>query len=58
MTPTRASVPTTLVPTLLLGLAGVILATWYPLSKKRIDENVATLEKRRIAAGIPTGTDD
>ncbi|MGY5766324.1 MFS transporter [Brachybacterium sp. DNPG3] len=49
---------TTLVPALLLGLAGVILVTWYPLSKKRIDENVATLEKRRIAAGIPTGTDD
>lgn len=37
----------TLIPALLLGLAGLILALWYPLSKRRVQENVALLEERR-----------
>lgn len=37
----------TLVPALLLGLAGLILALWYSLSRRRVEENVALLEERR-----------
>ena len=35
------------VPALLLGLAGLILALWYSLSRRRVEENVALLEERR-----------
>ena len=37
----------TLVPALLMGLAGLILALWYPLSRRRVQENVALLAERR-----------
>ena len=37
------------VPAVLLGAAGLILALWYPLSKKRVQGNVALLEERRAA---------
>lgn len=37
----------TLLPAALMAAVGVILATWYPLSKKRVDENVAILQQRR-----------
>lgn len=39
----------TAVPRLLLGLAGLILALWYPLSKRRVEEKVALLEERHAA---------
>lgn len=45
----------TAVPALLLGTAGMILVLWYPLSKKRVEQNVAVLEQRRVAAGRSTG---
>ncbi|MBB5830775.1 MFS transporter [Brachybacterium aquaticum] len=32
------------------GVAGLIVATWYPLSKKRVEENVKILEERHEAA--------
>ena len=40
----------TIVPALLCGVAGLIVATWYPLSKKRVEENVKILEERHEAA--------
>ena len=40
----------TLVPALLLLVSLLALVLWYPLSKKRVDENVAILEQRRAAA--------
>lgn len=39
----------TLLPALLLAVAALILAFWYPLSKRRVDENVALLEKKHAA---------
>lgn len=47
---------TTLVPALLLGASALILAFWYPLSKKRVDENVATLARKHAHAD--TGDND
>lgn len=41
----------TLLPAVLLALAGTAFAFWYPLSKKRVDENVATLEAKHEAEG-------
>lgn len=38
---------TTLVPAILLGISALCLIFWYPLSKKRVDENVAILNERR-----------
>ena len=38
----------TLVPALLLLLLALVF--WYPLTKKRVDENVAILEERHAAA--------
>ena len=41
----------TLVPALLLLLVSLLaLVFWYPLTKKRVDENVAILEERHAAA--------
>lgn len=40
----------TLVPALLLLVSTLALAFWYPLSKKRVDENVALLAERHEAA--------
>jgi GPH family glycoside/pentoside/hexuronide:cation symporter len=37
----------TLVPALGFGLLALILWFWYPLHKKRVDENVAELKRRR-----------
>ena len=39
----------TLVPALLL-VSLLALVFWYPLTKKRVDENVAILEERHAAA--------
>ena len=39
----------TLVPALLL-VSLLALIFWYPLTKKRVDENVAILEERHAAA--------
>lgn len=35
---------TTLAPAILLGISALFLALWYPLSKKRVETNVATLK--------------
>ena len=40
----------TLVPALLLLVSTLALVFWYPLSKKRVDENVAVLAERHEAA--------
>lgn len=40
----------TLVPGLLLGVSLLALAFWYPLSKKRVDANVAILVQRHAAS--------
>ncbi|HEX7352779.1 glycoside-pentoside-hexuronide (GPH):cation symporter [Brachybacterium sp.] len=40
----------TLVPALLLLASLLALVFWYPLSKKRVDENVALLEERHATA--------
>ncbi|ATG56490.1 sugar (glycoside-pentoside-Hexuronide) transporter [Brachybacterium ginsengisoli] len=40
----------TLVPALLLLVSLLALVFWYPLTKKRVDENVALLEERHAAA--------
>lgn len=40
----------TLVPALLLLVSLLALVFWYPLTKKRVDENVAILEERHAAA--------
>jgi GPH family glycoside/pentoside/hexuronide:cation symporter len=40
----------TLVPALLLLVSLLALVFWYPLSKKRVDENVTILEQRHAAA--------
>lgn len=40
----------TLVPALLLLVSLLALIFWYPLTKKRVDENVAILEERHAAA--------
>ncbi|MGP4977931.1 MFS transporter [Brachybacterium tyrofermentans] len=42
----------TLVPAGLLLVSVLALAFWYPLSKKRVDENVATLEAKHAAEGV------
>lgn len=39
----------TLVPAIFLALSAVVLAFWYPLSRRRVEENVAILEKRRLS---------
>ena len=39
----------TLVPALLLLVSLLALVFWYPLTKKRVDENVAILEERHAA---------
>lgn len=44
----------TLVPALLLIISVLALIFWYPLSKKRVDENVAILESRHAAAAGTT----
>lgn len=46
----------TLVPALLLAVCGLILAFWYPLSKKRVEENVQILEQRRLEGQAATVT--
>ena len=38
---------TTLGPALLLGTAALVLALWFPLSKRRVLDNSATLLERR-----------
>ena len=40
----------TLVPALLLLVSLLALLFWYPLTKKRVDQNVATLSERHAAA--------
>ena len=45
----------TLVPALILLGSLAALAFWYPLSKKRVDENVAILEERHAAAAAAGG---
>ncbi|MEO2097149.1 MAG: MFS transporter [Brachybacterium sp.] len=40
----------TLVPALLVLVSLLALVFWYPLTKKRVDENVAILEERHAAA--------
>ncbi|GAA1490416.1 MFS transporter [Brachybacterium sacelli] len=42
----------TLLPATLLLLSLLALLLWYPLSKKRVDENIATLERKRSAQDI------
>ena len=37
----------TLVPAIGFGLLALILWIWYPLSKKRVEENVIALKKKR-----------
>ena len=44
----------TLVPALLLAVSLLALIFWYPLSKKRVDENVAILEKKHADAATAT----
>ncbi|WP_162621929.1 MFS transporter [Microbacterium suaedae] len=39
----------TLVPAILYGVAAVLLLTWYPLSRRRVAENVETLAARHAA---------
>lgn len=39
----------TLVPALLLLVSVLFLIFWYPLSKKRVDENVTILAKKHAA---------
>lgn len=46
----------TLVPALLLLVSLLALVFWYPLTKKRVDENVATLEERHAAAAAAAGS--
>lgn len=41
----------TLLPAVLLAVSVLALIFWYPLSKKRVDENVATLETKHAAEG-------
>jgi len=48
----------TLVPAALLLVSLLALIFWYPLSKKRVDENVAFLEKKHAAAAAETSTTD
>ena len=45
----------TLVPALLLLVSLLALVFWYPLTKKRVDENVAILEERHAAAAAAGG---
>lgn len=42
----------TLLPAVLLAVSVLALIFWYPLSKKRVDENVATLEAKHAAEGV------
>lgn len=44
----------TLVPALLLVVSLLALLFWYPLSKKRVDENVAVLAERHASAASTT----
>lgn len=41
----------TLIPGVGFGILGWMLWAWYPLNKKRVEENVAELEKRRNHPG-------
>jgi GPH family glycoside/pentoside/hexuronide:cation symporter len=43
------------VPALLLLASLLALVVWYPLSKKRVDENVAILAERHAAAAPAAG---
>lgn len=45
----------TLLPALLLIASVLALLFWYPLSKKRVDENVAALEHKHAAAAAEAG---
>jgi len=40
----------TLAPAFLYAIAAILLLTWYPLSRKRVNENVALLASRRAEA--------
>src|SRR5699024_11047919 len=44
---------TTLAPAILLGISALFLALWYPLSKKRVETNVATLKAAHEDAAQP-----
>lgn len=46
----------TLLPAILLTVSVLALLFWYPLSKKRVDENVAILEKKHAAAAASDGS--
>lgn len=41
---------TTLVPGIALGLLAAVLAFWYPLHKRQVEENVARLREKREKA--------
>ncbi|WP_152351902.1 MFS transporter [Brachybacterium subflavum] len=45
---------TTLLPGLLFAATALVFAFWYPLSKKRVNENVAALEAKHEAEGTQT----
>ena len=42
----------TLFPAIIFALAGLTFAFWYPLSKKRVNDNVATLERKHADEGV------
>lgn len=42
----------TLFPAIIFALAGLTFAFWYPLSKKRVNDNVATLERKHADEGL------
>ncbi len=46
----------TLLPAVLLAVSVLALLFWYPLSKKRVDENVAILEKKHAASAAADGS--
>ena len=41
----------TLVPAIGLGLLAAVLALWYPLHKRQVDENVERLKEKHSANG-------
>ena len=41
----------TLMPAIALGLLALVLALWYPLHKRQVEENVARLKEKHSANG-------
>ncbi|MGP5609977.1 MFS transporter [Brachybacterium alimentarium] len=42
----------TLFPAIIFALAGLAFAFWYPRSTKRVNDNVATLERKHADEGV------